>query len=171
MESKNYLDTGNTENRRETMRIGIAADHGGFELKVQLVAALTFAGYMVKDFGAFELEDGDDYPDFVIPLAKAISAGKFTRGLAICGSGVGACIAANKVHGVRAALITDSFSAHQGVEDDDMNVMCLGGNITGSALAWELVLAFLNADFKAEERFVRRLNKVALLEKDGLHLP
>jgi len=165
MESENYIEKGNTEDRRETMRIGIAADHGGFELKVQLVAALTFAGYVIKDFGAIELKDGDDYPDFVVPLAKAVSKGEITRGLAICGSGVGACIAANKVHGVRAALITDSFSAHQGVEDDDMNVMCLGGGIIGSALAWELVLAFLGADFKAEEKYIRRLNKVAALEK------
>ncbi len=169
MEPENYIEKGNKENRRETMRIGIAADHGGFELKVQLVAALTFAGYVVKDFGAFELKDGDDYPDFVIPLAKAVSSGEITRGVAICGSGVGACIAANKVHGVRAALITDSFSAHQGVEDDDMNVMCLGGGVTGPALAWELVQAFLTSDFKAEEKYIRRLNKVALLEKDGLH--
>jgi ribose 5-phosphate isomerase B len=165
MESENYIEKGNTENRRETMRIGIAADHGGFELKVQLVAALTFAGYVVKDFGAFELTDGDDYPDFVVPMAKAVSKGEVTHGLAICGSGVGACIAANKVHGVRAGLITDSFSAHQGVEDDDMNVMCLGGGITGSSLAWELVQAFLAADFKAEEKYIRRLNKVAALEK------
>ena len=149
----------------ETMHIGIAADHGGFELKVQLLAALTFAGYMVKDFGAWELVDGDDYPDFVVPLAKAVSGGEITRGLAICGSGVGACIAANKVPGVRAALITDTFSAHQGVEDDDMNVMCLGGRVTGSALAWELVQAFLNADFKEDERFKRRLDKVRALEK------
>ncbi|MBK6283679.1 MAG: RpiB/LacA/LacB family sugar-phosphate isomerase [Draconibacterium sp.] len=147
------------------MSIGIAADHGGFELKVQLVAALTFAGYLVKDFGAFELIDSDDYPDFVVPMARAVSEGKVTRGLAICGSGVGACIAANKVTGVRAALITDSFSAHQGVEDDDMNVLCLGGRITGSALAWELVLAFLNAEFKTEEKYIRRLNKVTALEK------
>jgi ribose 5-phosphate isomerase B len=165
MESENNIEKGNTENRRETMRIGIAADHGGFELKVQLVAALTFAGYRIKDFGAIELKDGDDYPDFVVPLAKAVSKGEITRGLAICGSGVGACIAANKVHGVRAALISDSFSAHQGVEDDDMNVMCLGGGITGSSLAWELVQAFLGADFKAEEKYIRRLNKVAALEK------
>jgi ribose 5-phosphate isomerase B len=164
MESENYIEKGNTESRRETMRIGIAADHGGFELKVQLVAALTFAGYMVTDFGAFELTDGDDYPDFVVPLAKAVSNGEITRGLAICGSGVGACIAANKVHGVRAGLITDSFSAHQGVEDDNMNVMCLGGGITGSSLAWELVLSFLKADFKAEEKYIRRLNKVEALE-------
>jgi ribose 5-phosphate isomerase B len=165
MESENYIEKRSTENRRETMRIGIAADHGGFELKVQLVAALTFAGYRIKDFGAIELKDGDDYPDFVVPLAKAVSKGEITRGLAICGSGVGACIAANKVHGVRAALISDSFSAHQGVEDDDMNVMCLGGGITGSSLAWELVQAFLGADFKAEEKYIRRLNKVAALEK------
>lgn len=153
----------------ETMQIGIAADHGGFELKVQLLAALTFAGYMVKDFGARELVDGDDYPDYVVPLARAVAGGEITRGLAICGSGVGACIAANKVHGVRAGLITDSFSAHQGVEDDDMNMMCLGGGITGPSLAWELVQAFLGADFKAEEKYTRRLNKVALLGKDGLH--
>lgn len=165
MESENNIEKGNTENRRGIMRIGIAADHGGFELKVQLVAALTFAGYMVKDFGAFELTDGDDYPDFVLPLALAVSAGEVTRGLAICGSGVGACVAANKVSGVRAALITDSFSAHQGVEDDDMNVMCLGGRVTGTAIAWELVQAFLKAEFKAEEKYIRRLNKVTALEK------
>ena len=152
------------------MSIGIAADHGGFELKVQLVAALTFAGFIVKDFGAFELEDGDDYPDFVIPLAKAVSSGEITRGIAVCGSGVGACIAANKVYGVRAGLISDSFSAHQGVEDDDMNVLCLGGGITGSSLAWELVQAFLKADFKAEEKYIRRLNKVAALEKEDVNL-
>lgn len=150
----------------ETMRIGIAADHGGFELKVKLLAALTSAGYMVKDFGAWELVENDDYPDFVLPLAKAVSEGKITRGLAICGSGVGACIAVNKVQGVRAALITESFSAHQGVEDDDMNVMCIGGRVTGYSLAWELVESFLNADFKAEERFIRRLDKVSAMEKE-----
>ena len=154
-----------TDHRREEMHIGIAADHGGFELKEQLMAALTFAGYLVKDFGAFELIAEDDYPDFVGPLAKAVSSGEITRGLAICGSGVGACVAANKVTGVRAALISDSFSAHQGVEDDNMNVMCLGGRVTGSALAWELVQTFMNADFKANVRFTRRLAKVEALEK------
>ncbi|MBV5348648.1 RpiB/LacA/LacB family sugar-phosphate isomerase [bacterium] len=148
------------------MLIGIAADHGGFKLKAKLNAVLTFAGYPIKDFGASELLEDDDYPDFVIPLAKAVSRGEITRGLAICGSGVGACIAANKVPGVRAALITESFSAHQGVEDDDMNMMCLGGNVTGSALAWELVQTFLNASFKPEERFKRRLEKVAALERE-----
>ena len=148
------------------MRIGIAADHGGFELKVQLIADLKTAGYEVEDFGAHELVKGDDYPDFVVPLARAVAKGEITRGLAICGSGVGACVAANKVPGVRAALITDSFSAHQGVEDDDMNVMCLGGRVTGYALSWDLVRTFLNAHFKGDERFRRRLEKVAALEKE-----
>ncbi len=147
------------------MRIGLAADHGGLALKVQLTAALKDAGQEVMDFGAHELEPGDDYPDFVVPLARAVARGEVTRGLAICGSGVGACVAANKVPGVRAALITDSFSAHQGVEDDDMNVMCLGGRVTGQALSWDLVQIFLNAHFKGGERFRRRLAKVAALER------
>lgn len=148
------------------MHIGIAADHGGFELKVQLIQALNAAGYEVKDFGAFELVIGDDFPDFVVPMAMAVAKGDVTRGLAICGSGVGACVAANKVHGVRAALITDSFSAHQGVEDDNMNVICLGGQVTGYQLSLELVQTFLNAQFKGEERFRRRLEKVSALEMD-----
>jgi ribose 5-phosphate isomerase B len=147
------------------MRIGIAADHGGFELKVQLNAALKATGYEVVDFGAHELVTEDDYPDFVVPLARAVARGEVSRGLAICGSGVGACIAANKVPGVRAALITDSFSAHQGVEDDDMNVMCLGGRITAYALSWELVQIFISAHFEGAERFMRRLAKVAALER------
>lgn len=147
------------------MRIGIAADHGGFELKVQLAAALKAAGYEVADFGAHELVSGDDYPDFVVPLARAVARGEVARGLAICGSGVGACVAANKVPGVRAALITDSFSAHQGVEDDDMNAMCLGGWVTGYALAWDLIQTFLSAHFKGTERFKRRLAKISELER------
>ncbi len=152
------------------MLIGIAADHGGFGLKVQLTAALKAAGYEVVDFGAHELVPGDDYPDFVVPLARAVASGEVTRGLAICGSGVGACVAANKMPGVRAALITDSFSAHQGVEDDDMNVMCLGGRVTGSALSWDLVQIFLNARFKGVERFRRRLEKVTALERERTDL-
>ena len=144
--------------------IGIAADHGGFELKVKLVSQLKAIGYEIKDFGAYQLNTGDDFPDFVIPLSKALANGEFKKGLAICASGVGACVAANKVAGVRAALINDSFSAHQGVEDDDMNIMCLGGNITGPALAWELVQLFVNASYKGEERFQRRLDKITLLE-------
>jgi len=152
------------------MRIGIAADHGGFELKVQLTAALKAAGYEVTDFGAHELVTGDDYPDFVVPLARAVASSEVSRGLAICGSGVGACVAANKVPGVRAALITDSFSAHQGVEDDDMNVMCLGGRVTGQALSWDLVRTFLSARFKGDERFRRRLAKVTALERERTNL-
>ena len=101
-----------------------------------------------------------------MPLARAVARGEVTRGLAICGSGVGACVAANKVHGVRAALITDCFSAHQGVEDDDMNVMCLGGQVTGYSLSWDLVRSFLNAYFMGDERFKRRLAKVGALEKE-----
>ena len=149
------------------MHIGIAADHGGFELKVQLADVLKTSGYEVEDFGAHELITGDDYPEFVVPLAKAVANGALDRGLAICGSGVGACVAANKVPGVRAALITDSFSAHQGVEDDNMNVMCLGGQVTGFALSWDLVQIFLNAHFKGDERFKRRLAKVELVEREG----
>jgi ribose 5-phosphate isomerase B len=151
--------------KEEMIRIGIAADHGGFELKVQLIASLKAAGYEVVDFGAPVLVEGDDYPDFVVPMARAVAIGKVIRGIAICGSGVGACVAANKVAGVRAALITDSFSAHQGVEDDNMNVMCLGGRVIGQALAWDLVKIFLSASFKGTDRFKRRLAKVAALER------
>ncbi len=154
------------------MRVGIAADHGGFELKRQLSDRLRDLGHEVVDFGAFELAPGDDYPDFVAPLAQAVAAGQVARGLAICGSGVGACVAANKVPGVRAALITDVFSAHQGVEDDDMNVMCLGGRVTGPALAWDLVKTFLEAQYRPSERFQRRLQKIAQLEMQrGLEKP
>ncbi|HXP91520.1 MAG TPA: RpiB/LacA/LacB family sugar-phosphate isomerase [Fibrobacteria bacterium] len=144
--------------------VGIAADHGGFELKVKLVAALISAGCEVVDFGAERLNDGDDYPDFVVPLARAVARSEVARGLAICGSGVGACIAANKIPGIRAALIGDSYSAHQGVEDDDMNILCLGGQVVGPALAWDLVKTFLGARFDGGDRFRRRLGKVAELE-------
>jgi ribose 5-phosphate isomerase B len=146
------------------MRVGIAADHGGFELKAYLATALNAAGHEVVDFGAHRLVAGDDFPDFVVPMARAVARGEVTRGLAICGSGVGAGVAANKVPGVRAALITDPFSAHQGVEDDDMNVMCLGGRVTGCALAWDLVQTFLGAQFSGAERFRRRLAKISALE-------
>ena len=165
MESKQKIEK-NAESRREIKHIGIAADHGGFELKEQLKEVIIAAGYEMEDFGAYELEPEDDYPDFVVPLAIAIAKGEVNRGVAICGSGVGACVAANKVHGVRAALISDSFSAHQGVEDDDMNVMCLGGQVTGYSLSWDLVRTFLNAHFMGDERFIRRLLKVMSLEKE-----
>ena len=144
--------------------IGTAADHGGFELKQQLVILLREAGHHVVDFGDHSFQPNDDYPDFVIPLARAVAAGKMDRGIAVCGSGVGACVAANKVEGVRACLIQDPFSAHQGVEDDNLNLICLGGQVVGVADAWELVQAFLAANFSGEERHLRRLAKVAALE-------
>jgi len=146
------------------MRIALAADHGGFELKELLAKALRDLGYEVMDFGASGLNPEDDYPDFVVPLAKALSDGKVDRAVAICGSGVGACVAANKVAGVRASLIHETFSAHQGVEDDDMNMICLGGLVVGHAFAWELVKTFLQAKFSGAERFQRRLAKVVALE-------
>lgn len=146
------------------MRIGIAADHGGFALKQQMVNMLRESGYEIADFGAKSLDTGDDYPDFVIPLARSVAAGQVERGVAICGSGVGACIAANKIPGVRTALITDVFSAHQGVEDDDMNVICLGARVVGPELAGDLIRTFLNARFSKAERHLRRLDKVEKLE-------
>jgi ribose 5-phosphate isomerase B len=146
------------------MHVGLAADHGGFELKELLKVRLVESGHTVTDFGASVLAPGDDFPDFVIPLARAVAAGEAARGVAVCGSGVGACVAANKVRGVRAALITETFSARQGVEDDDMNLMCLGGRVVGDELAWELVQAFLVARFSGQERFRRRLKQIADLE-------
>ena len=154
-----------TRLKSEGMKIGIAADHGGYELKKTLHAFLVTSGYEDVDFGAYELNDQDDYPDYVVPLAQAIAAKDVERGIAICGSGVGASVVANKVSGVRAALINDYFSAHQGVEDDNLNLLCLGGRITGYMAAEEYVQAFLNAKFTGLERHMRRLQKVHLLEK------
>ena len=146
------------------MRVGIASDHGGFVLKEQIAKLLRDAAYEVVDFGAFQSNPGDDYPDYVIPLARSVATGKVDRGIALCGSGVGASICANKIAGVRAGLIHDVFSAHQGVEDDDMNVFSLGGQVIGPALAWELVQAFLKARFSGEIRHQRRVDKVNALE-------
>jgi ribose 5-phosphate isomerase B len=147
------------------MRVGIASDHGGFWLKDDLTKELRGAGHDVVDFGALSLDPTDDYPDFVIPLGEAVAAGRVQRGVALCASGVGASICANKIRGVRAALISDNFSARQGVEDDCMNVICLGGRTEGPAVAWDLVKAFLEAEFTPEARYVRRLAKVAVLEQ------
>ncbi|CAN5216174.1 hypothetical protein BH09BAC3_BH09BAC3_26200 [soil metagenome] len=147
------------------MKLGIAADHGGFLLKNEIKSWLTSLGHDVKDFGALELDPADDYPDFVIPLAKAIVASEVERGIAVCGSGVGASIAANKVVGIRAALIHDNFSSHQGVEDDDMNMICLGGRVVGTKAAEELISSFINAKFIGGGRYQRRLDKVIKLEK------
>jgi ribose 5-phosphate isomerase B len=145
------------------MRVGIATDHGGFGLKEEMITRLRAAGHEVVDFGAHSLTPGDDYPDFVIPLAQAVAAGKVERGVAICGSGVGASVCANKVPGVRASLIQDHFSARQGVEDDHMNILCMGGRTVGPEVAWDLVQAFLTADFSQAERHLRRLAKVVSL--------
>jgi ribose 5-phosphate isomerase B len=145
--------------------IGVAADHGGYELKEYLIRMLHEAEYEVMDFGDGQPIPDDDYPDFVVPLARAVAKGDVFRGVAICGSGVGACVAANKVAGVRACLILETFSAHQGVEDDDMNMICLGGLVIGSVAAWELVQTFLQAKFNGAERFQRRLAKITALEQ------
>jgi ribose 5-phosphate isomerase B len=147
------------------MRLGIAADHGGFELKEQMKEDIQALGLEVVDYGAHEYAPGDDFPDLVVPLAQAVAKGEVDRGIAFCGSGVGACVAVNKVAGARGALITDPYSARQGVEDDNMNIMCLGGRVTCYALAWELIQIYLKASFKGDERFTRRLNKIAALEK------
>jgi ribose 5-phosphate isomerase B len=145
-------------------RVGIAADHGGYELKGHLFEMLREAGWEAVEFGDRQPDQDDDYPDFVVPLARAVARGEVERGVAICGSGVGASVVANKVAGVRACLIHETFSAHQGVEDDDLNVICLGGLVVGHALAWELVRTFLAARFSGAERHRRRLAKVADLE-------
>ena len=148
------------------MRVGLATDHGGFGLKEDLLTQLRAAGHEVVDFGAHTLNQGDDYPDFVVPLAQALAAGKVDRGVAVCGSGVGASVCANKVPGIRAALINDHFSARQGVEDDHMNLLCVGGWTVGPAVAWDLVQTFLAAEYSQAERHLRRLGKVASLEAE-----
>jgi ribose 5-phosphate isomerase B len=146
------------------MRVGIATDHGGFGLKEEMVAQLRAAGHELLDLGAYSLDPVDDYPDVVIPLAQAVVTGKVDRGVAICGSGVGASVCANKVPGIHAALIHDHFSARQGVEDDHLNILCMGGRTVGPAVAWDLIQTFLAAEFSQAERHLRRLSKVASLE-------
>ncbi len=149
------------------MKIGIAADHAGLEQKGKLLELLKDKNFELQDFGAFEYKSDDDYPDVVTPLAKALSENKIDRAIAVCGSGVGVSIAANKFSGVRAALISETYSAHQGVEHDDMNMLCVGGRVLGTSLIMEIILAFLNAKFQQEERFVRRLDKVLDIEKNN----
>jgi ribose 5-phosphate isomerase B len=150
------------------MRVGIATDHGGFGLKEELVARLRAAGHEVIDFGAHELNQGDDYPDFIIPLGRAVVAGTVERGVAVCGSGVGASVCANKIPGVHAGLVGDHFSARQGVEDDHMNVICMGGRTLGPYAAWDILEAFLAAEFSQAPRHLRRLGKVAALELEAV---
>ena len=157
-------------NMVKIMRIGMASDHEGFALKKQLKKALKDTGHTVIDFGPFSLSPKDDYPDFIVPLARDVARAKVERGIAICGSGVGACIAANKVQGVRAALISDYFSAHQGVEDDNMNMICFGAQVISFALAWDLTQAFLTAQFVRTKTHQRRLNKVEALERSTIKI-
>ena len=146
------------------MTIGIATDHGGIELKRQLQEYLEGKGLSVRDFGAFEYDAADDFPDFVVPLARAVGSGEVERGVAVCGSGVGASIAANKIRNVRACLINESYSARQGVEHDDMNMICLGGRVIGIELAKELLDNFIGAEYQNLPRQQRRMGKVADLE-------
>ena len=146
------------------MKVGIASDHGGFDLKQVIAKLLQQSGFEVQDFGNLVKDDQDDFPDYIFPLSMAVASGELVRGIAFCGSGVGAAIAANKVAGVRASLVTDHFSAHQGVEDDDMNLLCLGGRITGESVAKEIVTAFLAARFSGQEKYVRRIDKIREME-------
>ena len=152
------------------MHVGIASDHVGFFLKGGLVRDLCAAGYQVVDFGACAQDPDDDYPDFVIPLAQAVAEGRVERGVAICGSGVGASVCANKIPGVRAALIHDRFSARQGVEDDHLNIICVGGRMVGAAVAWDLVRTFLRAEVSQARQNLRRLGKVALMERQWVRM-
>lgn len=148
------------------MKVGVATDHGGYALKRAVLKALRDEGHDVTDFGAFKLDLEDDFPDFVIPLARAVAAGQVERGIAVCGSGVGASFTANKIHGIRAALIHETYSAHQGVEDDNMNLLCLGGRVVAFAMAWEIIQSYLKAVYEKKERFERRLAKVSAIESE-----
>ena len=149
------------------MKIAIAADHGGFPLKADLIDVLQQAGHEVVDLGAHEYIAGDDYPDYALLVGKAVQAGQVERGIVLCGSGVGACIAANKLKGIRAGLCHDTYSAHQGVEHDDMNVLCLGARIIGVEPAKEIVAAFVNARLNPKPQYQRRLNKVLAIERES----
>jgi len=148
------------------MRVAVACDHGGFPLKETILEEVRLKGHEAVDLGAFSAESSD-YPDFAEKIGAAINSGKAERGVLICGSGVGACIAANKIHGIYAAICHDTYSAHQGVEHDAMNVLCLGARIVGVELAKELVAAFLAAEFSSEPRHVRRVGKTRQIEQDG----
>lgn len=149
------------------MRVAIGADHAGFALKKALVERLVSAGHDLLDVGAHELDSEDDYPDFAIAVGEKVRSGEAERGIVVCGSGVGSCVAANKLKGVRASVCHDIYSAGQGVEHDDLNVLCLGGRIVDVSLAGELANAFLGACFRPERRFARRLQKVLDAERRG----
>ena len=148
------------------MRVAVGADHAGYSMKAPLVQVLEGLGHQIVDLGAHDLDPSDDYPDFSRAVAERVAAGDVDRGLLVCGSGVGASVAANKVRGVRASVCHDTYSAHQGVQHDDMNVLCLGARIVGDALAGEIVAAFMSASFSGEDRHRRRLRKVLALEAE-----
>ena len=150
------------------MKVAVGADHAGFELKGEIVRWLESEGHQVDDIGAHELDPDDDYPDFAVAVAGSVLTGDSERGIVICGSGVGACITANKVKGIRACLCHDTYSARQGVEHDDMNVVCIGGRVIGIELTKVVLEAFLNANFIPEPRFLRRLEKLDRVEQNGL---
>lgn len=147
------------------LKIAVAADHGGYDLKSKIIQWIKDEDIVVTDLGNHKFDPKDDYPDFAEALAIEISKGKADKGILICGSGIGACITANKIKGARASICHDTYSARQGVEHDDMNILCLGARVIGEELAKELVFSFLNAKFINEERFLRRLEKVKKLEK------
>ncbi|MEM1446093.1 MAG: RpiB/LacA/LacB family sugar-phosphate isomerase [Planctomycetota bacterium] len=149
------------------MKIAVAADHGGFPYKPRVIEIVQEMGHEAIDLGAHELDPSDDYPDFARYVGQAIQHGQADRGIVLCGSGVGACIAANKLDGVRASVCHDIYSAHQGVEHDDMNVLCLGSRIIGPQLLEDLVRAFVKAEFSPAPRFQRRLDKVNAMEASG----
>ncbi len=148
------------------MIVAVGCDHAGYPLKGAVLEAIRSAGHTIVDCGADRLMPGDDYPDYAEKVARAVLDGTAERGVLLCGSGVGAAVAANKIHGIRAGLCHDSFSAHQGVEDDSMNVLCLGARVVGPALCEELVRTFLEARFSGAERHERRLRKVLTIEHD-----
>jgi len=149
-------------------RVVVAADHGGFVLKTNLISWLREQGIEVLDLGTTIFDIEDDYPDFALKLAEVVACGKIERGILICGSGVGATIAANKIPGARACLCHDTYSAHQGVEHDNMNILCLGGRVIGIEMAKELILTFVKAKFNNEEKYRRRVEKIFEIEKRGL---
>ena len=146
------------------MKIAVAAEHGGFSLREVVITILSEKGYEVEDLGAYDLDLSDDYPDFALSVASSIQSGRADRGIIICGSGIGATIVANKVTGIRAGTCHDTYSARQGVEHDDMNVICMGARVIGSEVAKEVVLAFVAATFSGEDRHMRRVEKIRKLE-------
>lgn len=149
------------------MKVAVASDHGGVPLNDAVIAELRRLGHDVLDLGTHDAGNGDDYPDHAEDVGRRVASGECERAVLICGSGVGASVAANKIRGVRAGLCHDTYSAHQGVEHDDCNVLCLGARVVGQELALEIVRAFIGARFTNEERHRRRLNKVLAIERKG----